>query len=114
MVEMKTKAALRTQMSILKAFQTYEHQSFPVQAIQVFLEVALNEGITITEVSQHLGIGKASASRNAAMLGERHRSGRDGYGLMETRSGPDPRHKLLYLTKSGHELAATVAKLINK
>ncbi len=99
--------ALRQQLRIIQAFRVI-HAKLPAQAMQAFLEIAMHEGLSVTELSDRLGIAMSSTSRNVTLLSAINRFGEPGMSLIEARPGSDPRVKRLYLTRDGHALADTI------
>lgn len=105
----ETNIALRKQVKVIRAFREVQAK-LPAQAMHAFLEVAMHEGISVTELSDKLGIPMSSTSRNVTMLSEWNRRGGEGMHLIEARPGSDPRVKRLYLTPAGHKLVDTIAQ----
>ena len=54
----------------------------PTQLVQAFLTVAMEEGMTLTEISERLGTNLSTASRQLLDLGERNRKMEPGYMLV--------------------------------
>lgn len=53
-----------------------------MRVVSMFLLVAHNEGLTMSELAGHLGVRKAIASRYLSDLGAVDRHGRPGLGLI--------------------------------
>ena len=95
-------------MRVIQEFRRHDPE-LQTQACQAFLIVAGQEGITIRELALLLGMSGATASRNVAMLGEKHRAGGPGLGLVVPRPDPaDSRMKRVHLTPKGRTLAETL------
>lgn len=95
--------------SFLKGVQTMRgvEQQMPAQMIATFLTVAIQPGITMSELAQRLGLAQSSCSRNVAALGEWHRFGKAGYNLVEAIEDPrERRRKIMFLTIKGRNIAA--------
>jgi DNA-binding MarR family transcriptional regulator len=54
----------------------------PTQLVQAFLTVALEEGMTLTDIAEKLGTNLSTASRQLLDLGERNRKMEPGYMLV--------------------------------
>jgi DNA-binding MarR family transcriptional regulator len=92
--------ALRAQVAVIREFRNI-HPKFPSQAMQAFMEMAMAEGISVTELAETLGVALSTTSRNVRTLVDDD--------LVEYRAGHDPRIKRLYLTTKGHALVDTLA-----
>ncbi len=80
----------------------------PMYTIQVFIAVATNPGITITEIAELVQIAQSSATRTVALLGEKtahyskEQSDKDVLGYVELyQDEEDARRTLCRLTKRG-------------
>lgn len=94
-------------LRVIQEFRKHDPE-LQTQACQAFLQIAGQEGISIQELARLISTAGATASRNVALLGPRHRSGRAGLGLIEARTDPaDNRVRRLYLTSRGRVLAET-------
>jgi len=85
----------------------------PTQVAQSFLCVALHPGLTMQELSDQTGLSQSACSRNVAALGEWHRFGKPGYGLVE--AVPDPkegRRKIMFLTPRGRTLMRDILRTV--
>lgn len=85
----------------LKAF----NPEMPLQHAVAFLQIAIQPGITITELAQATGSSFASASRHAQALG---RPSRQKEALVVTGFGKDGRTKALLLSCGGVRFANAV------
>lgn len=85
----------------------------PIQYALSFLTIAQNEGLSIRDLSERLGIAQSSASRNVAALSKWHSFGKEGHDLVQAEEDPrERRRKIITLTEKGRELAAQLAALI--
>ena len=74
------------------------------QALQVVLAVYEQHGITMQGIEKRTRLALGSVSRNLMSLGEWHRLGKPGLGLVETVDDPtERRRKIAFLTKKGRE-----------
>ena len=79
--------------------------AMPIQQLAVFLAIARREGLSIAELAKALGLGRSSASRNVAALGDLHWQKKPGLYLVEDRIDPmELRKKQIYLTPKGRRL----------
>jgi len=86
----------------------------PVQIAEVFLEIAQNEGVTIADLQQRLGIAKPTISRHVQYLSRFYKPGQAGLNLVETRESPaDRRAKEVHLSRSGKLLLNMITGVID-
>ncbi|MBD9371353.1 winged helix-turn-helix transcriptional regulator [Rhizobium sp. ARZ01] len=81
-------------------------EQMPIQMAHVFLAIMARPGTTMANLADEVGISQASCSRSVAALGDWHRLGKPGYGLIET--APDPkegRRMIMFLSPKGRQLA---------
>lgn len=82
----------------------------PSQQMAVLMAVALRPGITMQQLGDMVGISQSSCSRNVGALGEWHRKGIPGHGLVEAIEDPiERRRKVMFLTGKGRTI---VGKLL--
>lgn len=97
---------------VLEALRTLD-PDLPIQYALSFLTIAQNEGLSIRELSERLGIAQSSASRNVAALSKWHSFGKAGHDLVQAEEDPrERRRKIITLTDRGRELAAQLSDLI--
>lgn len=78
----------------------------PLHFIQTFLLVAGEERCTYRQIEEELNLTNSSVSRTLAALGERHRKGERGHGLVEVFIDPgEGRRYRARLSKQGRALA---------
>jgi len=58
----------------VQAFRNIDTKMMPLYTIQIFLAVALNQGISITELAQLVGVDQASATPNGGNAREQVRA----------------------------------------
>lgn len=77
----------------------------PISEAQMFIAVALNEGASLTELSEALDLKKSSASRYLLNLSDRTRAGENGYGVVSRETDPQELRKNMYaLTAKGRSI----------
>jgi YD repeat-containing protein len=103
---------LRQLESALAAFSSLSPTSFPVHHAEVFLYVAGQGSATYDQIEQALNLSNATVSRTVHALGDTHRKGYDGHGLLETHRDPEEgRRFVVRLTAKGHALVRQLKKL---
>ena len=103
-----------TVIHVLEAFRKLD-PDLPIQYALSFMTVAQNEGISIGELADRLGIAQSSASRNVAALSRWHSFGKAGLDLVQAQEDPrERRRKIVSLTPNGRafldELRAIVGQ----
>jgi DNA-binding MarR family transcriptional regulator len=103
---------LRQLENALAAFSSLSPTSFPVHHAEVFLFVAANRNVTYDEIEQALNLSNATVSRTVHALGDTHRKGYSGFGLLETFRDPEEGRRFrVRLTAKGHALIRQLEKL---
>ncbi|QQP89560.1 winged helix-turn-helix transcriptional regulator [Skermanella rosea] len=101
-------------MRVLEEFRKLD-PDLPIQYALSFLTLAENEGISMRELAERLGIAQSSASRNVAALSKWHSFGKPGLDLVQAEEDPrERRRKIISLTPKGHALIATLRDLMNR
>ena len=78
---------------------------FYLHHVIFFLEVAEREPCTYAELEHALDISNAGVSRTARAMGQMHRKGKPGLGLMEVfRDAREGRRHIVRLTSKGKAL----------
>jgi|TARA_B110000261_G_scaffold119927_1_gene133750 DNA-binding MarR family transcriptional regulator len=83
--------------------------------VGIFSLIALNEGVTNSDVAEYFSINKARASRNVQILSSvaRTRKSNQGLGLLhQVLDDDDFRVRKLYLTKKGKDVKNNMLKLL--
>lgn len=93
--------AVATVARVLEAFRTLD-PDLPIQYALSFLTIAQNEGMSVGELAERLGIAQSSASRNVAALSRWHSFGKEGLDLVQAQEDPrERRRKVVTLTDRG-------------
>jgi len=91
--------------SALAAFSVLNPTSFPIHHAEVFLYVARRGRCTYAEIERDLDLSNSTVSRVVMALGEVHRKGYPGHGLLGIIKDPDEgRRYLITLTAKGKAL----------
>jgi DNA-binding MarR family transcriptional regulator len=108
---------IRRRDAVLAALEAFRRIYPPISltSVRVFLYVAENPGINVSELAQACGLTEAGASRVARALAGRgiERPLPPSLGLLDSATSPiDPRERLLRLTERGQALVARIELLI--
>jgi DNA-binding MarR family transcriptional regulator len=96
---------LRQLERALAAFSVLSPTSLPVHHAQVFLFVARHGPCSYEALEEALALSNSTVSRTVHALGDQHRKGYDGYGLLELARDPEEgRRYLVSLTAKGKAL----------
>ncbi len=88
-------------------------REIPLQVVQAFIYVATHNGCMKPSLEKEMGFLTASCSRNLAWLSNRHRLGKPGLRLIEKRTDPTSRRRLLlFLTPKGERFAARLQHIL--
>ncbi|CAO3448876.1 Transcriptional regulator, MarR family [Azospirillum argentinense] len=106
-----------TVVHVLEAFRKLD-PDLPIQYALSFMTIAQNEGMSIGELAERLGIAQSSASRNVAALSRWHSFGKAGLDLVQAQEDPrERRRKIVTLTDTGRafleELRAIVKPTVH-
>ncbi|WP_029010868.1 winged helix-turn-helix transcriptional regulator [Azospirillum halopraeferens] len=102
-----------TVVRVLEAFRTLD-PDLPIQYALSFLTIAQNEGISIGELAERLGIAQSSASRNVAALSRWHSFGKAGLDLVQAQEDPrERRRKIVTLTDRGQAFVADLRGIVS-
>ena len=103
---------IATVVLVLEEFRRFD-PDMPIQYALSFLTIAQNEGLSMGDLAQRLGIAQSSASRNIAALSRWHSFGKAGHDLVEALEDPrERRRKIVSLTAKGHRLVAGLRALV--
>jgi DNA-binding MarR family transcriptional regulator len=94
----------------LRAFQTIDTE-FPIQYAICFLEISLQEGISLTTLSKRTGMAMSTTSRIIGALSNNRQKGK-AFALVYAEISPQERRKKeIYLTERGHQLIKDMSNL---
>ncbi len=98
--------------SLLKALEVLD-DAVTVSQLKFFLNIAVDEGLSIVGLSEAMDYDQPLASRDMDVWSEIGRQGRPGLGYTERRDSPtDRRIRECYLSASGHKLAKRLAEAL--
>ena len=99
--------AARRFLECIKAVRTLGNLSS--SALQILATVAVEPGISMSELEKKANVSQASCSRNVALLSEIHRLGKPGLGLIVATEDPIfRRRKVVKLTEKGQRVLAAI------
>jgi len=100
-----------TFLDILRELQRLDSE-FPLQYSICLGEIAMNEGLSLTQLSDKTGLALSTISRIVGALSKYRQNGQP-YGLVEIRISPvERRRKELYLTHKGWSLIKNIQHVI--
>ena len=110
----KEERAARKLLAAIQAFRDLDgDMQLPMAAS--FLLVALNEGVSRTEVMKELGVAGSTATRNLMGLMERGRLGRPGHGLIDQKVNPEERRWRMHsLTPDGRRFLKKLVDILEE
>lgn len=108
-----TKARLSVLMVIADIFSREHSHTMTVQVYRTFLAVAMNQGRSIMDYAEELGVSKSVMSRHILDLSVKRRNNEQGFGLLYTRPRPEElrRHEV-FLTPTGRALARRIDRAL--
>jgi DNA-binding MarR family transcriptional regulator len=88
----------KSMRAVLTALTTFRELSvsMPVGEVLMFLTVALNEGASLSELAETIGMKKSTASRYLLDLSDKTRVGGAGYGLVHREVDPTELRRNMY------------------
>lgn len=107
-MEDEDRKALQRVLRSLKVFKVL-NERMPMNYVLSFMVVAVDEGKSVTEYAQMLGVNNTTMSRHLLDIGPFNRNHEEGYGLIEYR--PDPlerRRHQYYLTHKGKQFVEMI------
>lgn len=106
------KLALRRLIECVKEVRRVSPE-MPVQTLHTLLAVAMEPGISMSDLMARTKLGQSSCSRNVALLSENHRLGKPGLNLVVAFEDPkERRRKLVDLTSKGVEVVSVLADTV--
>lgn len=103
-------------MSIKQVVRTFRevYPDFPMPMVLVFLEVAQQDGVTVSQVQKSTGLSQASASRHCRALTKNRTAKTEGLDIAQWIDNPqDLRSQLLILNDKGKALANKLEEAIS-
>lgn len=87
---------------------------FPIQYAICLFEIAMNEGLCLTDLSEKTGMPLSTISRITSALAKEKARGKN-YGLVKIKISPkERRKKQLFLTKKGWKVTETISEAMSK
>lgn len=106
--------ALRTLMAVHEYFRDIR-PTMPLQYITAFLQVAMEEGLSVNEYAEKAGVSMSVMSRHLLDIGERNRHMEEGFGLVTSRQNPmELRKNEIFLTPKGRALMHKITAQLKK
>lgn len=109
----RERRAARRLLAAIQEFRTLDpDMQLPMAAS--LLIVALNDGVSRTEVMEELDVAGSTATRNLMGLMAQGRLGRPGHGLVSQRVNPDERRWRMHsLTPEGVAMVRRLAAIVD-
>ncbi len=102
---------IRNFLLLLRELQKID-QEFPLQYAVCLAEISLDEGMSLTRLSEKTGMAISTISRIVGAL-SKHRQKGTPYGLIKVKiSAEERRRKELYLTTKGKAIINSIAEII--
>lgn len=90
---------------LLDLFRVFHPTHFPLHFIQIFAYVAKHGRVTYRDIEEALNLTNGSVSRAVHALGETHRNGHPGLGVLQVSPDPDEGRRLqVHLSAKGQAL----------
>lgn len=107
------KKHLRELLSVLDMFTT-KRATMPIQYIRMFLLVALEEGLSVNELSKRSGLAQSVTSRHLLDIGEAtSRIDGEGFNWVEHRENPENlKQRQITLTDEGKGFLQKVIRMM--
>ena len=103
---------LRQLERALAAFSVLNPKSFPMHHAEVFLYVARHGPCAYEDMQEALDLSNSTISRTVHALGDQHRKGYDGHGLLDLKRDPqEGRRFAVSLTAKGKALVRQLESL---
>lgn len=89
------------------------HPQIEVHQVQILLEIARQPVSTMRELADATDVALSSISRNLDALGDVHRKGKPGLGLVAKNQDPrEPRRMIAWLTPKGKEVVSRLLETV--
>lgn len=87
---------------------------FPLQYAICLFEIALNEGLCLTDLSEKTGMPLSTISRITSAFAKEKARGKN-YRLVQVKISPkERRKKQLFLTKKGRDIANSISNIMSQ
>jgi DNA-binding MarR family transcriptional regulator len=114
MVDLHSETTLRRLLSAVNTVRLID-AAMPIQTFAAFLVISIQEGQTINQVGDKIGLTQSSASRNVSALSDWDWRKKEGLKLVEYRQDPmNLSVKNIYLTGKGKQLMTHLVNAIQK
>jgi DNA-binding MarR family transcriptional regulator len=98
-------------LDLLAEFQKIDNE-FPLQYAICLVEIALNEGLSLSELSKKTGMPLSTVSRIVGALSQKRQKGVP-YDLVKSNvSETEKRRKELYLTQRGKDVVSNITDIM--
>lgn len=105
-------SATTTFLNVLETLRKIDSE-FPLQYSICLAQISMEEGMSLTELSQKMGLGLSTVSRIVGALSKYRQNG-NPYGLIELKISPEERRKkAIYLTSKGRDVLAQIYKALD-
>ena len=109
-----TKTGMMRVFQILEEFRKI-YPDMQMQTASIFVTIAINQGITMKDLAQRIGVAQSTCSRNVALLSGMLKHDKPGYGLVVATEDPvERRRKVVNLTSRGERVAASLDALVQE
>ena len=106
----------KSEIVVFSRFLTAAREIDPfieIQQVQILLEIARKPLSTMQELADATGVALSSVSRNLDALGDRHRKGKPGLGLVAKDWDPrEVRRMVAWLTPKGQEVVGRLLETV--
>jgi len=107
----KTDKKVTTFIQLLRELQKIDRE-FPLQYAVCLAEISLNEGLSLTQLSEKTGMALSTVSRIIGAL-SKHRQKGTPFGMITVKiSTQERRRKELYLTPKGKAIINSIAEIL--
>ena len=108
---MTMKQEIENFIELLNELQKIDPE-FPLQYARCLSEIALNEGLSMTELAEKTGMPLSTISRITASLSKQRSRGKH-YDLLRINVSPtERRKKQIFLNKKGHQVVDNISKIV--
>jgi DNA-binding MarR family transcriptional regulator len=107
-----TKSGIMRVIQIVEEFRKV-YPDMQMQTAIVFLTVAMEGTITMKDLGKRWDLAQSTCSRNVALLSDKLKHDKPGYGLVIAKEDPvERRRKIITLTANGKRVAASLETLV--